>query len=67
MTTHHPTIAPTLAATMLVGWLMVQAGLAKRMLDWRGPALCDSLSARAAILRRSAAAIERSVTRWARG
>jgi hypothetical protein len=32
-----PSIAPTLGAITLVGWLMVQAGLAKRMLDWRGP------------------------------
>lgn len=65
--TTDPSIAPTLGAIMLVGWLMVQAGLGKRMLDWRGPRLGDSPSPRSAILRRSAAAIERTLMRWARG
>jgi hypothetical protein len=32
-------LAPTLAAVLLAGWLMVQAGLGKQMLEWRPPTL----------------------------
>jgi hypothetical protein len=32
---NEPTLAPSLAAVLLAGWLMVQAGVGKKMLDWR--------------------------------